>query len=213
MKRFCLLFFILLTWIFTIPAAAQLSQEGDSGSQEYRDTVNELIFEAYASPNDAYEVRLMLAELLGYEGKGQLGLALVAWVPGGDAGKGVDAAKGILKATGPLAVLTKADLDTLKRADDLFKKKTEGIYEFTGTSGKKYVGQSGNIPKRLKQHESSGKLSPNSRVEIMELSGGKTASEIQEQLRINELGGIKNLEYKRNPIGKNRKHILPEVEP
>src|SRR5690606_15502874 len=40
----------------------------------------------------------------------------------------------------------------------------EGIYEFNGQSGKKYVGQSGDIPKRVAQHRRSGKLPDSSDV-------------------------------------------------
>jgi hypothetical protein len=38
--------------------------------------------------------------------------------------------------------------------------------------------------------------------------GGKTAREIVEQRRIDELGGIEKLENKVNPIGPNRRHLL-----
>jgi len=88
---------------------------------------------------------------------------------------------------------------------------TEGIYEFTAGSGKTYVGQSGNIPVRIQQHLGSGKLPPANlpTVSTTEVLGGKTAREIVEQLRINELGGIKNLENIRNPIGPDRQHLLP----
>ena len=81
---------------------------------------------------------------------------------------------------------------------------TEGIYEFTSKSGKTYVGQSGNIAERIEQHVASGKLLPKdlSSVKITEVLGGKTAREIAEQLRINELGGVRNLENILNPIGK-----------
>ncbi len=87
---------------------------------------------------------------------------------------------------------------------------TEGIYEFTATSGKTYVGQSGNIPQRLEQHIASGKLEPGTTVKTTEVTGGKTAREISEQRRINELGGIQNLENIRNPIGPKRQHLLKD---
>jgi len=88
---------------------------------------------------------------------------------------------------------------------------TEGIYEFTASSGKTYVGQSGNIPGRIGQHLGSGKLleSELSTVRTTEVLGGKTAREIAEQLRINQLGGVRNLENIRNPIGPNRQYLLP----
>jgi hypothetical protein len=84
----------------------------------------------------------------------------------------------------------------------------EGIYEFQATSGKTYVGQSGNIPRRLVQHVRSGKLPQGGAVKVTEVLGGKTTREIAEQTRINELGGIKNLENKVNPIGPNRQHLM-----
>jgi len=85
-----------------------------------------------------------------------------------------------------------------------------GIYEFTAASGKTYVGSSGDIAARLLQHLRSGKLLPEdlSTVSTTEVLGGKTAREIAEQLRIDELGGIKNLENIRNPIGPRRQHLL-----
>jgi RHS repeat-associated protein len=86
---------------------------------------------------------------------------------------------------------------------------TEGIYEFTAASGKTYVGQSGNIAARMEQHMASGKLLLGTPVNTTEVLGGKTAREIAEQLRINELGGIRNLENIRNPIGANRQYLLP----
>jgi hypothetical protein len=87
---------------------------------------------------------------------------------------------------------------------------SEGIYEFTSASGKTYVGQSGDIAARLDQHLASGKLLEEdlSTVRTTEVLGGKTAREIAEQLRINELGGIDNLENIRNPIGPARQYLL-----
>jgi hypothetical protein len=87
----------------------------------------------------------------------------------------------------------------------------EGIYEFTSASGKTYVGQSGDIATRLNQHLGTGKLLPGdlSTVQATEVLGGKTAREIAEQLRINELGGVQNLENIRNPIGPARQYLLP----
>lgn len=87
----------------------------------------------------------------------------------------------------------------------------EGIYEFTAKSGKKYVGQSGNIPRRLAEHVRSGKLCPSEvpNVTRKHVPGGKTAREIAEQQRIDDLGGIENLENKRNPIGSKRRGLMP----
>ena len=84
----------------------------------------------------------------------------------------------------------------------------EGIYEFTSTSGKVYVGQSKNIQRRLKDHARSGKLPDGGDVAARQVSGGKTAREIAEQRRIDQLGGIENLENKINPIGPKRRHLL-----
>jgi hypothetical protein len=90
----------------------------------------------------------------------------------------------------------------------------KGIYEFVDKTGMKYIGQSGNIPNRIATHLSSGKLlSENlSTLKITEVRGGKTAREIVEQLRINELGGIDNLANERNPIGKSREYLLEELK-
>jgi len=86
---------------------------------------------------------------------------------------------------------------------------SEGIYEFTAASGRTYVGQSGTMAERLVQHTASGKLPTGGVVNTTELLGGKTAREIAEQLRINDLGGVRNLENIRNPIGPARQHLLP----
>ena len=86
----------------------------------------------------------------------------------------------------------------------------QGVYEFTATSGKVYVGQSGNISERLLQHVRSGKLAASDATSVgrTEVLGGKTAREIAEQRRINQLGGIVNLENKINAIGPARQHLL-----
>jgi RHS repeat-associated protein len=91
------------------------------------------------------------------------------------------------------------------------KQAVEGIYEFTAASGKRYVGQSGNIAARLEQHKASGKLLTGTPVKTTQVLGGKTAREIAEQLRINSLGGIRNLDNIRNPIGRARQHLLPKT--
>jgi RHS repeat-associated protein len=86
----------------------------------------------------------------------------------------------------------------------------EGIYEFTASSGKTYVGQSSNIPQRLIQHINNGKLLAKDvqTVKTTTVTGGKVAREIAEQTRIDRLGGIKNLENVRNPIGPARSYLL-----
>jgi hypothetical protein len=89
----------------------------------------------------------------------------------------------------------------------------EGIYEFKAASGKTYVGQSGDICARIEGHLSSGKLLPEDlpSLQTTEVWGGKTAREIAEQQRIDELGGIRSglLENIRNPIGPMRQNLLP----
>jgi RHS repeat-associated protein len=91
----------------------------------------------------------------------------------------------------------------------------EGIYQFTATSGRVYVGQSGNITNRIRQHVAAGRLAPKDATSVSrtEVLGGKTVREVAEQRRINELGGISNLENKVNPIGPNRQHLLLETPP
>ncbi|MDA8139174.1 MAG: hypothetical protein M0036_11035, partial [Desulfobacteraceae bacterium] len=90
-------------------------------------------------------------------------------------------------------------------------KRIEGIYEFVASSGKKYVGQSDDILRRLSQHIRSGKLKPSEleNVKMTEVLGGKTAREVHEQLRINDLGTIRVLENVRNPIGPLRQYLMP----
>jgi hypothetical protein len=72
------------------------------------------------------------------------------------------------------------------------------------------VGQSGQIPRRLEAHGRSGKLPRGAPVATHPVPGGKTAREIAEQRRIDELGGIESLENKVNPIGARRRHLLGE---
>ncbi|MFA0115083.1 RHS repeat-associated core domain-containing protein [Vibrio sp. 10N.261.46.E11] len=90
----------------------------------------------------------------------------------------------------------------------------QGIYEFTDTAGKKYVGQSVNMPNRLKQHVKTGKLDPNQSVKTTEVLGGKTAREIAEHKRVQETtGGVParfsdKVSNKVDPIGPNRRHLL-----
>jgi RHS repeat-associated protein len=90
----------------------------------------------------------------------------------------------------------------------------EGIYEGPDATapGKTYVGQSGNIPERLSQHGESGtgKFPEGTKVSTTEVTGGKTAREIAEQKRIDQLGGVKSKPGSqtsniRNPIGSKRK--------
>lgn len=75
--------------------------------------------------------------------------------------------------------------------------------------GKTYVGQSGDIPSRLAQHEASGKFPAGTKVSTTEVQGGKTVREIAEHNRIQKLGGVRSKPGSktsniRNPIGKAR---------
>jgi RHS repeat-associated protein len=92
----------------------------------------------------------------------------------------------------------------------------EGIYEFIDTTGKKYIGQSSNIPKRLEQHMKSGKLDAKQSVTVTEVRGGKTAREVAEHRRIQEItGGVParfsdKVSNKVDPIGPKRSYLLNE---
>ena len=91
----------------------------------------------------------------------------------------------------------------------------EGIYEFKDGI-KTYCGQSCDIPGRLQQHINSGKLTADSlsTVQTTEVLGGKTAREIAEHQRIQEItGGVParfsdRVSNKRDPIGLNRRSLL-----
>ncbi len=91
----------------------------------------------------------------------------------------------------------------------------EGIYEGPDATapGKTYVGQSGDTPSRLGQHEASGNFPAGTDVKTSEVTGGKTAREVAEHNRIQQLGGVRSQPGSqtsniRNPIGKNRQHLL-----
>ena len=118
------------------------------------------------------------------------------------------AAMAVLDLTGVGEVGDLALKGVLRVAQEISAK--EGIYEFTAASGKTYVGQSRNIAARIQQHINSGKLLTKDigSIRTTEVLGGKTAREIAEQRRINELGGISKLENQRNPIGPARQHLL-----
>lgn len=111
-----------------------------------------------------------------------------------------------LGSQGLLTILTSGGSATGKAASMA----NEGIYEFTSSSGRTYVGQSSNIPQRLMQHIKNGKLLANDyqTVRTTEVNGGRIAREIAEQSRIDRLGGIKNLENSRNAIGPGRDYLL-----
>jgi RHS repeat-associated protein len=102
-------------------------------------------------------------------------------------------------------------------ADDIITSKPvkEGIYEFVDTTGKKYVGQSSDVPARLQQHVDSGKLDPGTHVDVNSMPGStKTEREIAEHRRIQEItGGVPArqsdaVSNQRDPIGPRRQHLL-----
>jgi RHS repeat-associated protein len=95
----------------------------------------------------------------------------------------------------------------------------DGRYEFPdqAAGGTPYVGQSGNIPRRLRDHEKAGRLAPGTEL-TTPVPGGKTAREIAEHKRIQEItGGMParqsdSVSNKVDPIGPNRRHLLDEKE-
>jgi hypothetical protein len=95
-----------------------------------------------------------------------------------------------------------------------------GIYEFPDqtSGGTPYVGQSSNVPNRLNQHQDAGRLSPGTE-STTPIPGGKTAREIAEHNRIQQLTGgqkAKNspaVSNKVDPIGPKRRPGLGLPEP
>ena len=93
----------------------------------------------------------------------------------------------------------------------------EGRYEFPdqAAGGTPYVGQSRNIPRRLGEHETAGRLMPGTET-ATGVSGGKAAREIAEHKRIQELtGGVPasksdKVSNKVDPIGPKRQDLLKE---
>ena len=87
----------------------------------------------------------------------------------------------------------------------------EGIYVINSARGA-YVGQSGNIANRLTGYVSSGRFSQGEidAAQRIEVFGGKTAREIAEQQKIDELGGVDSLLNIRNPIGASRFDLMPQ---
>ncbi len=65
------------------------------------------------------------------------------------------------------------------------------IFEFA-EGKRKYVGQSQSPPDRLKQHQRTGRLQPGIEANVTPVKGGKTARELAETKRINELGGTRD---------------------
>jgi RHS repeat-associated protein len=96
----------------------------------------------------------------------------------------------------------------------------EGIYEFPDKQapGRTYVGQSGQLPKRIRNHEKLGRKAPESEASITEVPGGKTKRELQEQRRIDELGGTRDktgskTSNQRNPVSQERRKQLDSASP
>ncbi len=87
---------------------------------------------------------------------------------------------------------------------------TAGIYVFRAVSGKFYVGQSGDMGRRLADHVRDGRLNAGEEVIRIPIGGGRLEREIAEQRLIDRLGGIDVLDNRRNPIGRNRRHLLNE---
>jgi len=96
----------------------------------------------------------------------------------------------------------------------------EGIYEFPDQLNGRvpYVGQSGNMPSRLETHVRTGRLSPGTET-TTEVLGGKTAREVAEYNRIQQLtGGQKAgnspaVSNERDPVGPERRPGLGLPEP
>ena len=89
----------------------------------------------------------------------------------------------------------------------------EGVYVIRATRGT-YVGQSGDITARFSQHliENGGRFTQAEldAAERVAVTGGKTAREIAEQQKIDELGGVDALMNIRNPIGLRRLGLMPQ---
>lgn len=119
---------------------------------------------------------------------------------------------GTSRAAGQLVLRTNGNPSTIATSTV----PRQGIYEFpdAGAGGTPYVGQSGNISQRLQQHVQAGRLTEGTVPRTTEVVGGKTAREIAEHQRIQELtGGVParlspNVSNQRDPIGPLRRHLL-----
>lgn len=81
-----------------------------------------------------------------------------------------------------------------------------GVYEFVAETGERYIGQSKDIFRRLRQHLKSGKLSQVEDALIYPMPGSsKLERELLEQSMIDEAGGVKNLRNSRNSVGESRR--------
>lgn len=94
-----------------------------------------------------------------------------------------------------------------------------GTYEFPDAKepGKVYVGQSGDVPRRIGEHEDSGKKEAGSPATVNPMPGSaKGEREKAEQQRINELGGKKTVpgsetSNKVNPVGPKRQKTIEDT--
>lgn len=86
----------------------------------------------------------------------------------------------------------------------------KGVYVVAAAKGT-YVGQSGNITRRLQQHVRSGKFTAQEAAAAQRIAvpGGKTQREIMEQQEIDARGGVGNLLNLNNPIGPDRFGFMP----
>jgi len=90
--------------------------------------------------------------------------------------------------------------------------KIEGIYKFPDKGANKekiYIGQSGDVEKRLAQHIHTGKLDKEElpEVEVKVVEGGKETRELAEQQEIEDNDGVKNgkITNERNAMTEKRK--------
>ena len=93
-----------------------------------------------------------------------------------------------------------------------------GVYDFpdqTSDNKEPYIGQSEDIPTRLKTHERNGRYKPGTET-IQEVEGTKTDREIVEHKKIRDItGGVPakdsdRVTNKRDPIGPKRQHLLED---
>ncbi|HKG05646.1 MAG TPA: RHS repeat-associated core domain-containing protein, partial [Pedobacter sp.] len=149
---------------------------------------------------DALNATIYLAE--GDYANAALSAISIIPVVGDAIGKGIKVGRKVAK-------LVDEGHDLLKYADEVGEG-LEGVYEITTKSGKKYVGQSKNVSKRLKQHSKSSKFKSEEilEVKVTEVKGGKLNREIVEQQKLNHesIGGRDGAGVlnKVNPLGTKR---------
>jgi len=73
----------------------------------------------------------------------------------------------------------------------------------TTKAGQTYVGQSGNVSRRLAEHVADGKITQSAanNATKFEVLGGKTSREVAEQRVIDARGGLPSLANRENPVG------------